>query len=276
MPELPEVETVRRGLEAALAGRRLRSVAVRREGLRLPFPVDLGQRLTGSRILSVGRRAKYALLHTDRDDVMLLHLGMSGRVRMSAPPFPEPGKHDHLLLETEDDRRLTLNDARRFGLVLLLRAADLFDHPLLAGLGPEPLEPAFDADLLHQALLRRNSPLKAALLDQRLVAGLGNIYVVEALHRSGLSPLRIAASLGPDEAEKLVRAIRAVLLEAIAAGGSTLRDHAAITGELGYFQHGFQVYDRAGHPCLMTGCSGTVRLIRQAGRSSFYCPACQH
>lgn len=275
MPELPEVETVRRGLVPLLEGRRLVRVEARRGDLRRAIPADLAARLTGRRVVALRRRAKYLLAETDGGDVLLLHLGMSGRIRSGPVTALEPGKHDHLLFDTEDGTRLLFNDARRFGLALLLERGAEETHPLLAGLGPEPLGNAFSAAHLLAVCAKRRTSLKAALLDQRLVAGLGNIYVSEALHRAGLSPRRLAASLGPLRAERLVEAIRAVLGEAIAAGGSTLRDHAQVDGELGYFQHSFRVYDRAGAACPAPGCSGTVGRIVQSGRSTFFCPACQ-
>ena len=275
MPELPEVETVRRGLVPLLEGRRLVRVEARRGDLRRAIPGDLSARLTGRRVLALRRRAKYLLCETDGGDVLLLHLGMSGRIRSGPAAGTEPGRHDHLLFDTEDGIRLLFNDARRFGLALLLGRDTAEAHPLLAGLGPEPLGNAFQATHLLAACAGRRTSLKAALLDQRLVAGLGNIYVSEALHRAGLSPRRLAANLGPARAERLVAAIRAVLEEAIAAGGSTLRNHAQVDGELGYFQHAFRVYDRTGAPCPAPGCHGTVRRIVQSGRSTFLCPACQ-
>ncbi|GAB4576245.1 MAG: bifunctional DNA-formamidopyrimidine glycosylase/DNA-(apurinic or apyrimidinic site) lyase [Rhodothalassiaceae bacterium] len=275
MPELPEVETVRAGLEAAIVGVRISAVRPRREGLRIPFPPDLGQRLTGARILSVGRRGKYLLIGSDRDDVLILHLGMSGRVRLSAPPFDPPGRHDHLLIDFDDGQRLTLNDARRFGLVDLTCRTALAHHRLLAGLGPEPLGADFDGEHLHERLAVRRTPLKSALMDQRLIAGLGNIYVSEVLHRAGLSPFTPACDIGRWQADGLVKAIRQVLAEAIAAGGSSLRDHRTVAGELGYFQHSFRVYGRAGADCPTPGCGGRIEGLAQAGRSSFYCPLCQ-
>ena len=277
MPELPEVETVCRGLRPHLLGRRLQRITVRRGDLRRPIPGDLAPRLEGRRVAAVSRRGKYALIATAGGPVLILHLGMSGRIRLvrAGANDDAPGPHDHVVFATDAGERLVFNDARRFGLLALAEPDGLESHPLLRDLGPEPLGEVFTADHLRAALARRRTTLKAALMDQRLVAGLGNIYVSEALHRAHLSPRRNAASIGPVRARRLVAAIRAVLGEAIAAGGSSLRDHARVDGELGYFQHRFRVYDRAGAPCLRPGCDGSIRRIAQAGRSSFYCPACQ-
>ncbi|HVM39028.1 MAG TPA: bifunctional DNA-formamidopyrimidine glycosylase/DNA-(apurinic or apyrimidinic site) lyase [Sphingomicrobium sp.] len=267
MPELPEVETTVRGLARVLEGRRLVRVEVRRADLRRAFPQDLGQRLTGARVTGLGRRAKYGLVATDRGDTLLFHLGMSGRWRIDPA---EIGAHDHLLLETEEGRRLALNDPRRFGSIDLVASDALAEWPGIAELGPEPL--TLDAATLHRRLAGRRAPIKALLLDQRIVAGLGNIYVCEALFRAGIHPKRAAGSLSRARIERLVPAIRAVLEEAIAAGGSTLRDFASPEGELGYFSKAFAVYDREGADC---SCGGRVRRIPQGGRSTFYCPRCQ-
>lgn len=267
VPELPEVETTVQGLAQVLEGRRIDRVEVTRPDLRRAFPQDLGQRLTGAVVLRLGRRAKYGLIHTDRDDVLVFHLGMSGRWRIDPS---EIEKHDHLLLTTDEDRLLALNDPRRFGSVDLLREDALESWPQFAALGPEPTE--LDARDLHRRLSGRSAPIKLLLLDQRIVAGLGNIYVCEALHRAGINPRRAGGKISLDRLERLVPAIRAVIEEAIAAGGSTLRDFASPTGELGYFSKSFSVYDREGRDC---GCGHRVRRIVQGGRSTFYCAACQ-
>ncbi len=278
VPELPEVETVCRGLAPWLVGRVLQRITVRRRDLRRPVPADLAARLEGRRVVAVSRRGKYALIGTaSGGPVLILHLGMSGRIRLVRAGANDHalGVHDHVVFATDAGDRLVFNDARRFGLLALAEPDGPDAHPLLRDLGPEPLGGDFTADHLRAALARRRTSLKAALMDQRLVAGLGNIYVAEALHRARLSPRRGTTSVGPLRARRLVAAIRAVLEEAIAAGGSSLRDHARIDGELGYFQHHFRVYGRAGAPCPRPDCDGTVRRIVLAGRSSFYCPACQ-
>ena len=269
MPELPEVETTVRGLQAVLEGRRLLAVEPRRADLRRPFPADLRQRLTGARVTGLGRRAKYGLIGTDRGDTMIFHLGMSGRWRIDPP---ELGAHDHLLLTTEDSRRLTLHDPRRFGSVDLVATADLDAVPFIAALGPEPLSPAFDGPYLHGALAGRLAPIKAMLLDQRIVAGLGNIYVCEALHMAGIAPSRAGGRIGPARLQRLVEAVKAVLLAAIEAGGSTLRDYARPDGELGYFARQWRVYGREGEACR---CGAPVRRRVEGGRSTFYCAKCQ-
>lgn len=267
MPELPEVETTVRGLARVLDGRRIARVEARRADLRRSFPQDLGQRLTGARVTGLGRRAKYGLIHTDRNDSMIFHLGMSGSWRINRPKLE---KHDHLLLETDDGCRLTLNDPRRFGSVDLVRTDELWTWPAFAALGPEPLD--IKAEELKRRLAGRTAPIKLLLLDQRIVAGLGNIYVCEALHRAGIDPRRSGGSISLERLRRLVPAIHDVLAEAIEAGGSTLRDFASPDGELGYFSKSFSVYDREGQPCA---CGGTVRRIVQGGRSTFYCPRCQ-
>ena len=267
MPELPEVETTVRGLERVLKGRRITSVEARRADLRRSFPKDLGQRLTGARVVDLGRRAKYGLIHTDRSDTMIFHLGMSGSWRIDHSKLE---KHDHLLLETDEGKRLALNDPRRFGSVDLVPTAELSDWPTFKALGPEPLD--LEARDLQRRLQRRKASIKLLLLDQAIVAGLGNIYVCEALYRAGIHPLRAGGSVSLERLNRLVRAIRDVLAEAIEAGGSTLRDFVSPEGELGYFSKTFAVYDREGQPCA---CGGKVRRIVQGGRSTFYCPSCQ-
>jgi len=276
MPELPEVETVRRGLAVKLEGRRLARVEQRRPDLRRPLPPDFVARTQGRRVESVGRRAKYLLLHLDSGEVLLAHLGMSGRITVSRREDSVEEPHDHVLFETEDGWTVRFNDARRFGLIDLVAAAELERHPLLAALGPEPLGVGFTGPALAEALRGRASPLKAALLDQRVVAGLGNIYVSESLFRAGLSPRRRAGSVRGERAERLAAAIRSVLTEAIEAGGSSLRDYVQTSGELGYFQHRWAVYDREGEACPGCACAtavtGGIRRIVQGGRSTFYCP----
>lgn len=267
MPELPEVETTVRGLERVLKGRRITSVEARRADLRRSFPKDLGQRLTGAKVTGLGRRAKYGLIHTDRSDTMIFHLGMSGSWRIDHATLE---KHDHLLLETDEGRRLALNDPRRFGSVDLVPTDELDQWPPFKALGPEPFE--LDARGLRERLRGRTAAIKLLLGDQRIVAGLGNIYVCEALYRAGIHPRRAAGSVSLERLKRLVVAIRDVLNEAIEAGGSTLRDFISPDGELGYFAKTFAVYDREGKPC---SCGGRVKRIVQGGRSTFYCPKCQ-
>ncbi|MFD2234035.1 bifunctional DNA-formamidopyrimidine glycosylase/DNA-(apurinic or apyrimidinic site) lyase [Phaeospirillum tilakii] len=274
MPELPEVETVARGLSRVWPGRTLTEVVTRRAGLRRPFPADFAARLTGQRFLRVGRRAKYLLAYFESGLVLLGHLGMSGRMVISPRRNTPPGPHDHVAFTTDDGTLVTMVDPRRFGLLDLAEAADLARHPLLADLGPEPLEEGFDAAALAEALAGKATAIKLALLDQKLVAGLGNIYVCESLFRAGISPFRAAGSLDAAECAKLAAAIKAVLGEAIAAGGSTLRDHLQPDGTLGYFQHAFRVYGRAGERCPdcpgPPACPGIEREV-QGGRSTFHC-----
>jgi formamidopyrimidine-DNA glycosylase len=278
MPELPEVETVRRGLVPVLEGRRLLGVTARRRDLRFRLPRDFARRLEGRRVEAVGRRGKFLLLHLDDGWVVLIHLGMSGRIRCfpaAAGPPPPPAAHDHVVFETDAGASLRFNDARRFGFIDLCRAADLPRHPMLSRLGPEPLTDGFDGAGLAARLGGRRTAIKSALGDQSVVAGLGNIYVSESLFRAGLSPKRLADTVKGRRAERLAAAIRAVLEDAIAAGGSTLRDHRRPDGELGYFQHRFAVYGRAGQRCPGCACdvgrTGGIRHIVQAGRSTFYC-----
>ena len=269
MPELPEVETVRRGLAARLAGRRITHVTVRRPDLRRPLPPDMGQALTGRTLQRFGRRGKYLLLHLDSGNVLLVHLGMSGR--MSVDDAPSGGAHEHVVLHFDDGAVLSYEDHRRFGLMDLADAGRLEEHELLRSMGPEPLAPNFDGPALAKRLHAKDTPIKAALLDQRVVAGLGNIYVCEALFHAGLSPRRRAGSVQGRRADRLASAIRGVLEDAIAAGGSSLRDYVQASGELGYFQHRFAVYDRADQPCPGCDCGAAVRRIVQSGRSTFYC-----
>ncbi len=274
MPELPEVETVMRGLRGPLEGRRITSAQVRVPALRWPLPEDLGGRLTGRRVTALSRRAKYILMRLEGAEVLLAHLGMSGRMTVLPRGSNRPlEKHDHLTLRTEEGIELRFNDARRFGMLDLVGEDALSEHRLLKGLGPEPLDAGFDGAYLSRALAGKATPIKAALLDQRLVAGLGNIYVSEALFFAGLSPRRLARSVAGLRAERLALAIKDVLRRAIAAGGSSLRDYVQSDGELGYFQHEWAVYGREDAPC--PGCGGAVRRLVQSGRSTFYCPRCQ-
>lgn len=269
MPELPEVETTVRGLAPVLEGRQIRRVLMRRPDLRRPMPQDLGQRLTGATVTSLGRRAKYGLIDTDRGDTMIFHLGMSGRWRIDPT---EELAHDHLILETEEGRTLALNDPRRFGSVDLVPTAELAEWPAFKALGPEPLGPDFTANHLQRMLAGRVASIKLLLLDQRIVAGLGNIYVCEALHESRIAPMSGGGEITEPKLERLVAEVRAVLESAIEAGGSTLRDYARPDGELGYFSKQFKVYGREGEPCE---CGGTVARYTEGGRSTFWCPKCQ-
>lgn len=297
MPELPEVETVMRGLAAVLEGRRIAAASVTRPDLRWPFPAGLAARLSGSRVLGFRRRGKYMLMRLEGGESVLIHLGMSGRMvarRAGEAPVPRlgpqglasdarghngpPEAHEHLVLETEEGWRIGFVDPRRFGCVDLVPTAAEDTHRLLAGMGPEPLGPEFTAAALDAALAGRHTPIKAALLDQKVVAGLGNIYVSEALFRAGISPRRLAASVAGVRAARLVPAIRAVLEESIAAGGSSLRDYVRADGEIGVFQERFDVYDREGQPCARcpgpAACKGIARIV-QSGRSTFHCPRTQ-
>ena len=273
MPELPEVETVVQGLHAPLLGQRLKQVDQRRLDLRFPLPVNFAARLEGRRVVRLARRAKYILAHLDDGIVWLTHLGMSGRLYVHDDADWSPGPHDHVVVTTERGRIVVFQDHRRFGFMDLIAEDDLERHRMLRNLGPEPLSNAFNGAVLSQTLAGRRTPIKAALLDQRNVAGLGNIYVCEALYRARISPRRLARSVAGVRAERLVPAIRAVLQEAIAAGGSSLRDYVQANGELGYFQHNFDVYGREGEACRR--CGGSIRRIVQSGRSSFYCGGCQ-
>jgi formamidopyrimidine-DNA glycosylase len=291
MPELPEVETVRRGLTPAMLGARIDRVELRRADIRFPFPPSFAKRLTGQRIVDVNRRAKYLLFPLDGGETLIAHLGMSGSFRMEKTAISTPGKfhhqrskdpkHDHVVLTLDNGWVVTYNDPRRFGFMDLGPTETLEQHPRIRGLGAEPLAPEFDAARLAALFAGSRAPLKSALLDQKRIAGLGNIYVCEALFRARLAPSRPASILAnargaPTRAAIAIsQAIRAVLEEAVEAGGSTLRDHRQATGELGYFQHVFKVYDREGLPCMREGCRGIIKRIPQAGRSTFYCPVCQ-
>lgn len=280
LPELPEVETVRRGLLPHLEGVRIIRAEARRPDLRWPLPPDLVQVLTGARVTALRRRSKYLLADLDRGGTVLWHLGMSGRMLVEnaslgdfhRDPSVYP-RHDHVVLTTDAGTTITFNDARRFGMVDLIREGT--SHPLLDHLGPEPFDAVFTPDYLAGRFANKRVPVKQALLDQKIVAGLGNIYVNEALWRAGIDPRRAAGRIGAARLAALVGHIRDVLTDAIAAGGSSLRDHRQASGELGYFQHSFRVYDRAGQPCLRPGCDGTIARVVQGGRSGFYCPTCQ-
>ena len=292
MPELPEVETVRRGLEPVMQGARCAKVDVHRRDLRWPLPKNFAQRLTGQTVTGIGRRAKYLLVDLSSGDVLLMHLGMSGSFHVFRAGGDQAlgryyheraqhAAHDHVVFYMSSGAIVTFNDPRRFGSMKIVARDRLEAEPLLNRLGPEPLGNAFDAAMLARACQGKRTSLKAALSDQRVVAGLGNIYVCEALHRALLSPKRMASTIAerngaPNErAERLVAGIKAVLKDAIEAGGSSLRDHKRPNGELGMFQHNFRVYDRAGEKCPTPGCRGIIRRIVQTGRSTFYCPACQ-
>ena len=282
MPELPEVETVRRGLAPAMEGAVIARARVNRPDLRWPLPEGLAERLTGRRVERLRRRSKYLLADLSGGETLIVHLGMSGRMLLSGRvqgaflhAHPAPQRHDHVVLDMDSGARITFNDARRFGVIDLTATEALGRHRLLAGLGPEPLGNAFDETYLAGRLAGRKTAVKAALLDQRIVAGLGNIYVCEALHRARISPRRLAGNLGRARIARLVPVIRDVLSEAIEAGGSSLRDHRRADGELGYFQHAFRAYGREGAPCRSDGCTGTIARIVQSGRSTFYCPKCQ-
>jgi formamidopyrimidine-DNA glycosylase len=292
MPELPEVETVRRGLQPVMEGAKILDAEARRPDLRFPFQPDFVARLKGQVVTGLGRRAKYLMADLASGDVLLMHLGMSGSFRVIKPddeaqpgefhyPKAKDSAHDHVLFRMSSGADIVFNDPRRFGYMKVIARGALEDEPLLRGLGPEPLGNEFDAGMLARSCQGKTTSLKAALLDQRVVAGLGNIYVCEALHRSHLSPRRIAATLSTkkgeptDHAKRLVGAIHTVLNDAIKAGGSSLRDHRQTTGELGYFQHSFKVYDREGEKCTTPRCGGTIKRFVQNGRSTFWCPKCQ-
>jgi formamidopyrimidine-DNA glycosylase len=292
MPELPEVETVRRGLQPVMEGSKILKAEARRKDLRFPFQKDFTARLTGQIVTGLGRRAKYLMADLGSGDVLLMHLGMSGSFRVlkgdgkATPgdfhyPRNEDRAHDHVVFHMSSGAAVVFNDPRRFGYMKIIARQELEDEPLLQGLGPEPLGNEFDADMLARACYNKKTSLKAALLDQRVVAGLGNIYVCEALYRAHLSPRRLAATISTrkgettDHARRLVQEIHTVLNQAIKAGGSSLRDHRQTSGELGYFQHSFQVYDREGEKCQTPRCGGTVRRFNQNGRSTFWCPKCQ-
>lgn len=292
MPELPEVETVRRGLQPAMEGSKILKAEARRKDLRFPFQKDFIARLEGQTITGLGRRAKYLMADLNSGDVLLMHLGMSGSFRVLKPegaaapgkfhyPRSEDRAHDHVVFHMSSGAAVVFNDPRRFGYMKIIARNAIEDEPLLKGLGPEPLGNEFGAAMLARSCHNKKTSLKAALLDQRVVAGLGNIYVCEALFRSHLSPRRLAATLATkkaeptDHAKRLVDAIHSVLNQAIKAGGSSISDHRLTNGDLGYFQHSFQVYDREGETCRTSGCGGIVKRFTQNGRSTFWCPKCQ-
>lgn len=286
MPELPEVETVRKGLAPVMEGRLIERAENRRPDLRFPFPDRFSERLTGIRVERLDRRAKYLLFRLESGETLLAHLGMSGRFTIQLETQVEkpgsfahaPGtseKHDHVVFGMEGGANIVFNDPRRFGFMTLFPTDHEAAVPFLAGLGPEPNSNEFSGPFLQARLKGKKAPLKAALLDQRVVAGLGNIYVCEALHRAGLSPRRLAGTLGPQRAERLALAVRQMIEEAIAVGGSSLKDFASADGELGYFQHTFRAYGREGQVCVTAGCGGVIQRIVQSGRSTFFCPTCQ-
>jgi len=282
MPELPEVETVKAGIAPVMEGHVIAQADVNRPDLRWPFPDQMAERLTGKRVLGLRRRSKYILVDLESAETLLIHLGMSGRMLISGHvvgdfrhPHPAPAKHDHVVFHMEGGVRITFNDARRFGAMDLMETATQDDHWLIRDLGPEPLGNAFNETYLVERLRGRNMPIKSALLDQRIVSGLGNIYVCEVLFRAGIHPARKAGRIGAKRVAALVPLIRDVLSEAIASGGSSLRDYRQTDGELGYFQHVFQVYDREGASCVTPGCGRKITRIVQSGRSTFFCPQCQ-
>ncbi|WP_412564965.1 bifunctional DNA-formamidopyrimidine glycosylase/DNA-(apurinic or apyrimidinic site) lyase [Thalassobius sp. MITS945101] len=282
MPELPEVETVMRGLAPSMEGAVIAKAQINRPDLRWPFPDRMSERLTGQRVERLRRRSKYILADLASGETLLIHLGMSGRMLVSGDPLgqfvhdhPQAEKHDHVVLDMDNGARITFNDPRRFGAMDLLDTATAEDSKLLAVLGPEPLGNQFSENYLTAAFKGKNTPVKSALLDQGIIAGLGNIYVCETLHRAGISPKRKAGQIAGRKVATLVPIIREVLSDAIEAGGSSLKDFRSAGGELGYFQHRFDVYDREGAPCKRDGCDGVVARIVQSGRSSFYCPRCQ-
>ena len=282
MPELPEVETVRCGLVPVMEGALILRAEVNRPDLRWPLPDRMAERLTGATVITLRRRSKYILADLSSDETLLIHLGMSGRMLISGTMLGQfhhdhaaPQKHDHVVLTMDSGARVTFNDARRFGMMDLMPTHAADQHKLLSGLGPEPLGNGLNAAYLTRRFAGRATPIKSALLDQHLVAGLGNIYVCEVLHRAHIAPTRLTGTLTEAEIARLVPLIRDVLTEAIAAGGSSLRDYRQTDGELGYFQHRFRVYDREGEPCPTPGCSGTITRITQSARSSYFCPVCQ-
>ncbi|WP_375265500.1 bifunctional DNA-formamidopyrimidine glycosylase/DNA-(apurinic or apyrimidinic site) lyase [Planktotalea sp.] len=282
MPELPEVETVRRGLAPVMEGARIAKADVNRPNLRWPFPDKMSERLTGAKVERLRRRSKYILADLDTGESLLIHLGMSGRMLISGAQLgqfmhdhPAPEKHDHVVFHMENGARITFNDPRRFGAMDLLDTQTADHHKLLSSIGPEPLGNSFDEAYLIDALSAKGSPIKSALLDQAIVAGLGNIYVCETLYRARISPARKANKISKQRVASLVPIIRQVLSDAIEAGGSSLKDFRQADGDLGYFQHSFDVYGREGEPCKTEGCDKSIKRIVQSGRSSFYCPTCQ-
>ena len=288
MPELPEVETVLRGLEPVMVGQKICNAEIRRPDLRWPFPENMSERLTGITILRLHRRSKYILCDLNSGETLLIHLGMSGRMTISyAGNVSEdllgnfqykpstPAKHDHVILDMQAGVRISFNDARRFGAMDLIDTKNLFNHKLIKSLGPEPLGNEFNTPYLHSKLKGKAAPIKSALLDQRIVSGLGNIYVCESLWRAGINPKRLSGKISRKKIDVLIPIIRDVLQEAISAGGSSLKDHRQTNGDLGYFQHSFAVYGREGKKCNSQDCSELIKRIVQSGRSSFYCAKCQ-
>lgn len=275
MPELPEVETVTRGLEGALLNDQFTSVTLRRKNLRFPFEEGFADKLTNKTITRLLRRAKYILMHFEDGTVMIGHLGMSGSFRIDAGPVEVPDKHDHVIFKTKGGKTIRYHDPRRFGFMILTTEEELPVHPQIAPIGPEPLGNEFNGPVLAERIKGKKGPIKTALLDQKVVAGVGNIYACEALHLSGISPERVAGTIKGERAESLSEAVKSVLTSAIRSGGSTLRNYSTTSGELGYFQHQFQVYDQEGAPCPRKTCEGTVKRIVQSGRSTFFCPSCQ-
>lgn len=282
MPELPEVETVMRGIEPAMTGYKIDQLILNRPDLRWPFPGGMAERVSGTKVLGLRRRSKYILADLDSNETLLIHLGMSGRILVSGDPLgnfvhdhPPIEKHDHVIFSMENGARITFNDPRRFGAMDLLDTYLGDAHPLLRNIGPEPFGNEFHEDYLVNILKKKNSPIKSALLDQRIVAGLGNIYVCEVLFRAGISPRKLARKISAKRTAPMVAIIRDVLGEAIQAGGSTLKDFRHSDGELGYFQHTFKVYGREDETCTNTDCDAKIKRIVQSGRSSFYCPKCQ-
>ena len=288
MPELPEVETVRRGLEPAMVGKKIRHADIRRPDLRWPFPKNMSERLIGATVLRLRRRSKYILCDLDTSETLLIHLGMSGRMTILPKSnvktdmlsnfhhlHPAPAKHDHVVLDMADGTRISFNDARRFGAMDLITTNVLDNHKLIARLGPEPLGNVFNGLYLFEKLAGKTAPIKSALLDQHLVSGLGNIYVCESLWRAGISPKRLSGKVSRAKINNLVPIIRDVLSEAISAGGSSLKDHRQTNGDLGYFQHTFAVYGREGGACKALNCKNLIKKIVQAGRSTFFCDNCQ-
>ncbi len=275
MPELPEVETVRRGLEPVLKGRILERVVLRRGNLRFPFPDGFGQMLTGKTVTRVDRRAKFLIIYLEDELALIAHLGMSGSFRIYEGNHPELDAHDHVIFLTSDNTEIRYNDPRRFGFMDLCAVSDLSRYPMLKKLGPEPVDPGLDGAALAKRLSGKATSIKAALLDQRVIAGIGNIYACEALFMAGISPKRKTRSVQGGRAEKLSKAIEEVLLSAIKAGGSSLKNHRQPSGELGYFQHTFQVYGQTDKPCPRCGGDVVIKQIVQSGRSTFYCSRCQ-
>lgn len=282
MPELPEVETVMRGLAPAMTGATIVCAAVNRPDLRWPFPPNMADRLTGKRVHQLRRRSKYILADLDSGETLLIHLGMSGRMLVSGDPLgqfvhdhPMAQKHDHVVLDFDNGARVTFNDPRRFGAMDLIQTKDLDHHALIKVLGPEPFSNTFNETYLTQKIGAKKSPIKSVLLDQSIVAGLGNIYVCEVLHKTHIAPQRLAKDVNQNEIANLIPAIRQVLTDAIQAGGSSLRDFRQADGELGYFQHSFDVYGREGQVCKNIDCNHEIQRVVQSGRSSFFCPNCQ-